>query len=100
MRHIGNAFLGVVDGLDDCGRKFFKVVGELVFFGRSFAVCGASFGIAGNATIRVKATDGAVAFLEDAAAFFDKRLDVLDKLFFVKLLFRCAVCFLNVLLNN
>lgn len=71
MRHIGNAFLGVVDGLDNGGCEFLEAVGELIFLGRSFVVCGAGFGVAGNATVRVEPADGAVAFGEDTAPFFD-----------------------------
>ena len=99
MRHVRNAFLGIVDGLDDCGCEFFEVVRETIFLRRCFTVCGAGFGVAGDAAIRVEAADGAVAFLKDTATFFDQGLDVLDKLFFVKLLFGSAVGFFDVLLN-
>ena len=41
--------------------------------------------------IGVETSDGTIALSENAATFFDERLDVGDKLLFVKLLAWCAV---------
>jgi len=38
----------------------------------------------GDATIGIETTEGSIAFLQDATAFFNKRLDVVDKFFFIK----------------
>ena len=58
---------------------------------------GAGFGLGGDVAVRVEAADGAVAFLQDAAAFFEEGLDVLDQLFLVELFFGRAVGFFDAL---
>ena len=46
-------------------------------------------------TIRIETADGTVAFAEDARAFFDERLDVVDEFLFVEFFLRGAVCFVD-----
>lgn len=97
VRHVGDALLGVVDGGDDGGGELLEAVGQPVFLGRRLARVGAALGLRGDAAVRVEAAQGAVALLQDARAFFDERLDVVDELFLVKFVAGCAVGFLDVL---
>ena len=91
MRHVGNLLLAVVDRLDDAGGEVLEELGELVFFGRGFAGLGAGFGGGGDGAVWVEAAKGAVAFLEDAVAFFQEGLDFVDEFFFVELVLGSAV---------
>jgi hypothetical protein len=97
MGHVGNLLLCVVDGGDDSGGELLEVVGKLVFLGRSFARLLAALGLRSDAAIGVETAQRAVAVIKDARTFLDERLDVVDKLFFIKLVTRCAVGLLNVL---
>jgi hypothetical protein len=56
-----------------------------------------TLGLCSDATIGVKTAQRTIAVVEDTRSFLDKRLDVVDKLFFVELITRCAVCLLDVL---
>ena len=51
----------------------------------------------GDATVGVETAERAVAVVEDARAFLDEGLDIVDKLLFVELVARCAVGLLDVL---
>ena len=51
----------------------------------------------GDAAVGVETAERAVAVVEDAGAFFDERLDVVDELLFVELVARGAVGLLDVL---
>lgn len=62
-----------------------------------FTTGSASFGVGSNGSIGIKPTEGAIALLQNAATFFQKRLDIFDQLFFIELLFRCAVSFVETL---
>lgn len=62
---------------------------------RGFAGGGAGFGVGGDVAVGVHPTDGAIAFLEDAVAFFQFRLHVLDEFVFVELLFGRALGFFD-----
>jgi hypothetical protein len=95
--HVGNLLLCVVNGGDDRGGELLKVVGELVFLGRGFAGLLAALGLGGDAAVGVETAEGAVALVEDAGAFLDERLDVVDKFLFVELVAGCAVGLLDVL---
>jgi len=53
----------------------------------------------GDAAVGVETAESAVALAEDASAFFDEGLDVVDKFFFVKLVAGRAVSFLDVLVG-
>ena len=55
--------------------------------------------LCGDAAVGVEAAERAVAVVEDARAFFDEGLDVVDEFFFVELVAGCAICLLDVLLN-
>jgi hypothetical protein len=66
-----------------------------VFLGRGFTGRGLGFGVGGNVSIWVETADGAIAFTQNATAFFDERLDILDKLLFVKLVLGCSVGLFN-----
>jgi hypothetical protein len=95
--HVGNLLLRVVDGGDDACRNLLEAVGEAVFLGRGLLGLAAALGLGGNAAVGIEAAERAVAFLEDAAGFFNERLDVIDEFFFVELVARCAVGLLDVL---
>ena len=97
MRHVCDALLAVVDGLDDCRSQLLEEFGKLMLFVGSFATGGTGLSGCLNAAIGVEATDRAVAFLEDASAFFEKGLDLVDELFFVKLFLGSAIGFFDVL---
>ena len=56
-----------------------------------------ALGLCSDAAVGVKAAEGAVAFLEDAATFFNEGLDVVDKLFLVQLVAGSTVGFLDIL---
>ena len=73
------------------------MVCEFVFLRGGLAGGGAGFGLGGDAAVRVEAADGAVAFLQDAVAFFEEGFDVLDELFFVQFVFGCTVGFFDAL---
>ena len=58
---------------------------------------GACLGRRSDAAVGVESPDGAIAFLQDVAALFEKGFNLLDERFFVELLARRAVCFVDVL---
>jgi len=95
--HVCDLLLRVVDGGDDRGSEFLEVVGKLVFFGRGFAGLLAALGLRGDAAVGVEAAERSVAVVEEARAFFDEWLDVVDEFFFVELVAGCAVSLLDVL---
>jgi hypothetical protein len=97
MRHVGNALLAVVYGLHHGLGQLLDHISQLVFFGCRIACRGASLGGSSDTTIRIESTDGAIALLQEAATFFDQRLDVLDQLLFIKLVLGSAVCLLEAL---
>lgn len=97
MRHIRDLLLRVVDGRDDRGGEFLEVVGELVFLGGGFAGLLAALCLGGDAAVGVEAAEGAVAVVEEARAFFDEGLDVVDEFFFVELVAGGAVGLFDVL---
>ena len=66
-----------------------------MFLGGGFARSGVGFGVGGDVAVRVEAADGAVAFAEDAGAFFDEGLDLVDEGFFVQLVFGRAFGFFD-----
>lgn len=78
VRHIGDLLLRVVNCLDDGGGELFERVGQRVFFRRGFMISGACLGVGGDTAVRIKTSNGAVAFLQNAATFFDHRLHILD----------------------
>lgn len=91
MGHVGNLLLCVVDGGDDSGGELLEIVGELVFLRRGFAGLLAALGLRGDAAVGIETAQTAVAVVEDARAFFDERLDVVDEFFLVELVAGCAV---------
>lgn len=97
MGHVGDLLLRVVDRGDDRGGDLLEAVGETVLFGRGLASLAAALGLGSDAAVRVESAEGAVAFLEDAAGFFDERLDVVDELFLVEFVAGSAVGLLDVL---
>jgi hypothetical protein len=97
VRHIRDLLLSVIDGGDDRGRELFEQVCKTVFLRRCLAGSGAALGLSGDAAIGIETAESAVAFLEDAAALFDQRLDVVDELFFVEFVARRAVSLFNIL---
>jgi len=95
--HVGDLLLRVVDGGDDGGSELLEVVGELVLLGRGFAGLLTALGLGGDAAVGVETAERPVAVVEDARAFLDEGLDVVDKLLFVELVAGCAVGLLDVL---
>jgi hypothetical protein len=53
--------------------------------------------LGGDTAVGVETAECAVAIVEDAGAFLDEGLDVVDKLLLVELVARCAVGLLDVL---
>ena len=68
-----------------------------MFFWARLATGSSGFGLRRNVSVGIEAAYGAVAFAEDASAFFDEGFDLVDKFFFVELVFGCAVSFFDVL---
>jgi hypothetical protein len=68
-----------------------------MFFWGRLATGSSGFCLRRNVSVGIEAAYGAVAFAEDAAAFFDERFDVVDKFFFVELFFGSAVGLFDVL---
>jgi len=97
MRHVLDLLLGVVDGRDNRRRKLFEKIGKPVLFRRGFAGASAALSLRGNATVGIESTKCSVALLENTTTFFDKRLDVVDELLFIKLVTWSTVSLLNVL---
>lgn len=97
VRHVVELLLCVLDRLNNGGCELLERVGQGVFLRRRFAGGGSRFCGGGDVSVWVEASDGTVAFLQDAVAFLDHGLDVFDELFFVKLLLGCAVCFVHAL---
>jgi hypothetical protein len=56
---------------------------------------GLGLGLCGDVAIRIEATNGAITFAEDARAFLDLGLDVVDEFLFIELFFWRSVGFLN-----
>ena len=92
MWHVGDLLLCVVDGFDNGCRQLFERICQRILFWSCFTVRGTGFGVGGDTSIRVKAADGAIAFLQYAATFFNQRLDVLNKLLFVEFVLWSSVC--------
>ena len=62
MRHVGDSLLGAVYRLDDLGSEFLQALGDTMFLGRGFTAGSLRFGLGGDVSVRVEATDRAVAF--------------------------------------
>lgn len=62
-----------------------------MLFWAGLAARRSGLGLRSNVSVGIEAADCAVAFAEDAAAFLDQRLDLVDEFFFVKLFFGSAV---------
>jgi hypothetical protein len=56
-----------------------------------------ALGLSSDTAIGVETAERTIAFVENARALLDKRLDVVDKLLLVELVARCAVGLLDVL---
>ena len=95
--HVIEFLLCVFNRLHDGLCELLERVGQGVLLRCGFAGGGACFCVGGDVSVWVEAADGAVAFLQDAAAFFDHGLDVFNKLFFVELVLWCSVCFVEAL---
>jgi hypothetical protein len=98
--HVVDLLLRVVDGGDDRGGELLEVVGELVLLGGGFARLLAALGLGGDAAVGVETAERAVAVVQDAGAFLDEGLDVVDKLLLVELVAWCAVGLLDVLVAS
>jgi hypothetical protein len=68
-----------------------------MFFWARLATGSSGFRLCRNVSVGIEAAYGAVAFAEDASAFFDEGFDLVDKFFFVEFVFGCAVGFFDVL---
>jgi hypothetical protein len=68
-----------------------------MFFWARLTTGSSSFRLRRNVSIGIEAAYGAVAFAEDASAFFDEGFDLVDKFFFIELVFGCAVGFFDML---
>jgi hypothetical protein len=97
MGHIRDLLLCVVDGRNNARSKFLEVVREFIFLGGCLASLLPALCLCGDAAIGIEAAERAVAVVEDARAFLDEGLDVVDEFFFVELVAGCAVCLLDVL---
>ncbi len=95
--HVVELLLCVLDRLHDGGCELLERVGEGVLLRRRFAGGGSCFGGGGDVSVWVEPSDGTVAFLQDAVAFFDHRFDVFDELFFVQFILWSSVCFVHAL---
>jgi hypothetical protein len=62
-----------------------------MFFWARLATGSSGFRLRCNVSVGVEAAYGAVAFAEDAGAFFDEGFDLVDKFFFIELVFGCTV---------
>jgi hypothetical protein len=99
MRHILKLFLRIVNGSDNGRGKLLQQIGKTVLFWSSFASPCATLRLGSDATIRIKATEGAVTLVEDTRGFFNERLNVVDELFLIKLILWRAICGLNILVT-
>lgn len=91
MRHVGDTAAAVVDGPDHRLGQLLEQVRQLVFFRSGITRGSPRLGGCGDAAVRVESAERAVAFLEDAASFFEEGLDVFDELFLVELILGSAV---------
>ena len=71
-----------------------------MLFRAGLAARSSGLGLRSNMSVGIEAADCTVAFAEDAAAFLDERLDLVDKFFFVKLFFGSAISPFNMLLRQ
>jgi hypothetical protein len=62
-----------------------------MFFWARLATGSSGFRLRRNVSVGIEAAYGAIAFAEDASAFFDEGFDLVDKFFFIELVFGCAV---------
>lgn len=85
MRHVLELALGVLDALRHVAGEILEHVGETVLLGRGLARCRLVLGVGCDAALRVETLDDALGLVEDAAAFFDQRLDLLDQRLLVAL---------------
>jgi len=97
MRHIRDLLLRIVNGRDHGRRELLEQVCQPVLLWRGIACLGTTLGLVGDAAVGIEAAEGAVAFLEDAAAFFDEGFNVVDQFFFVELVAGGAVGLFDVL---
>lgn len=87
MRHAFELLLGVVDALSYVAGQVFQHVGEVVLLGCSLAGRSSIFCVGRNLAVGVEPLDDALGFVEDARAFFNERLDFINELLFVTLVF-------------
>jgi hypothetical protein len=97
MRHVSNALLAVVDGLNNGFGQLLEHIGELVFLRSSIARRGTSLRSCSDTSIGVKGPDCTIAFLKDMTSLLNKRLDSLDELLFVELVLGGSVGLLKLL---
>jgi hypothetical protein len=69
----------------------------MMFLRCCVALSSACFSGGSDLAVGVEATEGAVAFLKNAVAFFKERFDLIDEFFFVEFFFRGTVGLLDVL---
>ncbi|KXT15661.1 hypothetical protein AC579_6121 [Pseudocercospora musae] len=99
VRHVVEFLLRIVNGGDDGRREFLKSLGETEFFGSRFTSSRTTFGLSGDFAVGIQAAEGTIALLEDAAAFFDERFDVVDEFLLVEFVLGRVVRLLHVLFD-
>ena len=87
MWHAGDLLLGAVDGRLHAGRQLLDLLGQAILLGRAVARGCLVLGLVLDASVRVESADGAVALLEDLPALLDERLDGVDELLLVSVVF-------------
>jgi hypothetical protein len=95
MRHICNPLLRMVNRLDDVGGQLFQSLGHTIFFRARLSTRSVCLSLRRNVSVGIETADCAIAFAEDAAAFFDERLDLIDQFFFVELVSRGTIGFID-----
>ena len=97
MRHVLQLSLGVFDALRHIAGEVLQEVRQAVLLRGSLACHCLVFGIGRDMAVGVQALDGPLGFVEDPASFFDQRTDFADKRFFVALIFRGPLGFVDFL---
>jgi hypothetical protein len=95
--HVGDLLLRVVNGSDNRRGELLQAVGKLVLLRSGLTSLLTALSLSSDAAVGVETTERAVALVQHAATLLDERLDVIDQLFLVELVARCAVGFLDVL---
>lgn len=97
VRHVRNALLRIVNCRTDSFGQLLQLLRQRIFLLGRLVGGSAGFGVGCDVAVRVEGADRPIAFLENAAAFFEEGFYLFDEPFFIEFLLGGAVCAFDVL---